>query len=283
MMKKINVNEIIKCIEKIFIEANYSLPDSVCNAIECAKGAEDSQLACSVLQKLSDNLSASKQINVPICQDTGMAVVFAEIGNQVQIQGDITLEEAINIGVANAYQNGYMRKSVVSDPLFERTNTNDNTPAIIHTRIVKGDKIKLTACPKGFGSENMSAIKMFTPSATPSDIEDFVVETVKNAGSNPCPPIIVGVGIGGTFEYCAYLSKLALTRDIDVPNSDKRYADLEKSILDKINKLDIGPQGFGGKTTAFAVNIEKYPTHIAGLPCAVNISCHVTRHKSIVI
>lgn len=282
-MRTINAQEIIKYTEQIFIVANYTLPQSVCNAIECAKNNEDNDLASGILQKLSDNLSASKQINVPICQDTGMAVVFVEIGNQVIIDGNMTLEQAINIGVSNAYQNGYMRKSVVLDPLFERVNTNDNTPAIIHIRIVSGDKVKITACPKGFGSENMSAIKMFTPSATPSDIEDFVVETVKNAGSNPCPPIIVGVGIGGTFEYCAYLSKLALIRNIDEPNNDIRYANLEKSILEKINKLNIGPQGFGGKTTALAVNIEKYPTHIAGLPCAVNISCHVTRHKTIVI
>ncbi len=282
-MRIVSTNEIIKCTEQIFIQANYFLPESVCIAIDNAKMSETDTLGQSILGKLTENIEAAKKINVPICQDTGMAVLFAEIGKDVYIEGPETFEEAINIGVANAYNNGYLRKSVVTDPLFDRKNTNDNTPAVIHIKIVSGDKIKLTACPKGFGSENMSAVKMFTPSATASDIEDFVVETVKSAGSNPCPPIIVGVGIGGTFEYCTYLSKLALTRDIDVPNEDVRYANLEKSILEKINNLDIGPQGFGGKTTALAVNIEKYPTHIAGLPCAVNIGCHVTRHKTVII
>ncbi len=282
-MREISTETIKKETEKIFINANYILPDSVCTAINNAKKNETYDLAASVLDKLNQNIEAAKKINVPICQDTGMAVVFAEIGSEVCLKGELSFEEAINQGVRDAYINGYLRKSIVSDPLFNRKNTNDNTPAIIHTRIVKGDKIRLVAAPKGFGSENMSAVKMFTPSATEDDIIDFVVDVVKNAGSNPCPPIIVGVGIGGNFEYCTYLSKLALTRDLDKRNPDQKYAELEQKILDKINKLGIGPQGFGGKTTALAVNIEQYPTHIAGLPCAVNIGCHVTRHKEIVI
>ena len=211
-----------------------------------------------------------------------MAVVFIEIGQEVSFCGEL-LEDAVNDGVRAAYETGYMRKSVVSDPLFERKNTNDNTPAVIYTKIVSGDKIKITAAPKGFGSENMSSIKMFTPSATKEDIIEFVEETVANAGSNPCPPIVIGVGIGGDFEYAAYLSKLALIRSTNEPNSDSRYSELEQEILERVNKSGIGPQGFGGNTTCLAVNIEHFPTHIAGLPGAVNIGCHVTRHKSIVI
>ncbi|MBE6681781.1 MAG: fumarate hydratase [Ruminococcaceae bacterium] len=281
-MRIIDTSAIQKAVEELFIEANYTLPESLCNKIsECQKNETD-ELASSVLTKLTDNIIASKQNTVPVCQDTGMAVLFVEIGDNVSLIGK-SFEDAVNDGVRDAYVNGYMRKSIVVDPLFNRVNTNDNTPAIIHTRIVKGDTVKITAAPKGFGSENMSAVKMFTPSATPDDIVGFVVDTVRNAGGNPCPPIVVGVGIGGNFEYCTYLAKKALTRDVDVSNSDSNYANLEKVMLDRINELDIGPQGFGGKTTALAVNIETYPTHIAGLPVAVNIGCHVTRHASVII
>lgn len=281
-MRIIHSDEIKKAVEQLFVDANFVLPESLKDRLHSCFECEKNPLAKGILSKLEDNLDAAKNINVPICQDTGMAVLFAEIGNQVYIEGQ-PFEEAVNDAVSSAYINGYMRKSVVKDPLYERTNTNDNTPAVIHTKIVKGDKIKLTACPKGFGSENMSSIKMFTPSATEDDIIDFVVDTVKNAGANPCPPVVVGVGIGGTFEYCALLSKLALSRDVDARNPDERYARLEKLMLDKINELDIGPQGYGGDTTALSVNIEKYPTHIAGLPVAVNIGCHVTRHKTCII
>ena len=281
-MRIVNTKEISKAVEKLLVEANYFLPDSLANRIKAFHDKETNTLAKSVLSKLTENLDAAKELNVPICQDTGMAVIFLEIGQQVFLEGDL-LEDAVNEGTANAYIGGYMRKSIVKDPLFDRKNTNDNTPAVIHTKIVPGDKIKITVAPKGFGSENMSRIKMFTPSAEKKDIVDFVTETVKIAGGNPCPPVVVGVGIGGTFEYAAFLAKKALTRDVDVRNPDDKYAQLENEMLEAVNRLNVGPQGFGGKTTALAVNIETFPTHIAGLPCAVNIGCHVTRHKSVII
>jgi len=281
-MRIINTKEIELAVEKLFIEANYTLPDSLIDCIKQAKDDEENHLSSSVMEKLIENINCASKINVPICQDTGMAVLFAEIGNEVFLEGK-PFEDAVNEGVANASINGYLRTSIVKDPLFLRENTNNNTPAVIHTRIVKGDKIVLTAAPKGFGSENMSTVKMFTPSAKREDVIKFVVDTVNTAGGNPCPPIVVGVGIGGNFEYCAYLSKKALTRDVNSRNPDENYARLECDILNEINKLDIGPQGFGGKTTALAVNIEAFPTHIAGLPCAVNIGCHVTRHKTCII
>ncbi len=281
-MRIINTSLIEEAVEKLFIDANYYLPQTLSDRIEQCLVCEKNDLAKSILNKLKDNLSASEEINVPICQDTGMAVLFAEIGQQVCLEGK-SFEKAVNDGVARAYINGYLRKSIAADPLFNRVNTGDNTPAIIHTRIVDGDKIKLTAAPKGFGSENMSKMKMFTPSATKEDIIDFVVDVVKTAGGNPCPPMIIGVGIGGDFEYCSYLSKLALCRDVSLQNSDESYRQMEQEILKRVNELDIGPQGFGGSTTALAVNIEKYPTHIAGLPVAVNIGCHVTRHKTAII
>ena len=281
-MRIVNTKEISKAVEKLLVEANYFLPDSLANRIKAFHDKETNTLAKSVLSKLTENLDAAKELNVPICQDTGMAVIFLEIGQQVFLEGDL-LEDAVNEGTANAYIGGYMRKSIVKDPLFDRKNTNDNTPAVIHTKIVPGDKIKITVAPKGFGSENMSRIKMFNPSAEKKDIVDFVTETVKIAGGNPCPPVVVGVGIGGTFEYAAFLAKKALTRDVDVRNSDDKYAQLENEMLEAVNRLNVGPQGFGGKTTALAVNIETFPTHIAGLPCAVNIGCHVTRHKSFII
>ena len=281
-MRIVNTKEISKAVEKLLVEANYFLPDSLANRIKAFQDKETNILAKSVLSKLTENLDAAKELNVPICQDTGMAVIFLEIGQQVFLEGDL-LEDAVNEGTAKAYIGGYMRKSIVKDPLFDRKNTNDNTPAVIHTKIVPGDKIKITVAPKGFGSENMSRIKMFNPSAEKKDIVDFVTETVKFAGGNPCPPVVVGVGLGGTFEYAAFLAKKALTRDVDVRNPDDKYAQLENEMLEAVNRLNVGPQGFGGKTTALAVNIETFPTHIAGLPCAVNIGCHVTRHKSFII
>ena len=227
------------------------------------------------------NLDSAKKLDIPICQDTGMTVVFAEIGQDVHLVGG-DFEKAVNDGVALGYTEGLLRKSVVSDPL-ERVNTNDNTPAVIHTRIVSGESVKITVAPKGFGSENMSRIKMFTPSATKEEIMDFVVETVKIAGGNPCPPVVLGVGIGGDFESCAILSKKALCRDVNVRNPKKLYSEMEEVLLERINGTNIGPQGFGGKTTALAVNVETAPTHIAGLPVAVNVGCHVTRHKTIIL
>ena len=280
-MREININEIINTIEVLCIKANKELPADIENCLHnCAK-CETSALGKSVLCDLEENLQAAKQFDIPICQDTGMAVVFLQIGQDVHIVGG-NLTDAVNEGVRRGYINGLLRKSVVSDPL-ERVNTNDNTPAVIHTSIVSGDKIEITVAPKGFGSENMSGIKMLTPSHGRQGVIDAVLSIVKAASNNPCPPMVVGVGIGGDFEQCAYLSKKALCRSIEQRNENPFYAQLEKEILDQINKLDIGPQGFGGITTAFAVNIETAPTHIAGLPVAVNIGCHVTRHATMEI
>ena len=277
-MRVVETKTIADTVEKLFLEANSTLPHDLEAKIRSAAACECSELAKDALGVIADNLDEAKKYDIPICQDTGMAIIFAEIGNEVYINGDF--ERAVNEGVSKAYFDGKLRCSVVSDPLFDRKNTENNTPAIIYTRVTQGDKIKLTALPKGFGSENKSRTKMFNPSAKPSDIVDFVVETVKLAGSMPCPPLVVGVGIGGSFDYVTVLSKKALARDISIRNPDERYAYLEEEMLGKINALGIGPQGFGGKTTALAVNIEQYPTHIAGLPVAVNISCHVTRHAS---
>lgn len=281
-MRILHTSRITEEVRRLLIEANYVLPESLACRIKESEKSERNLLAASLLSKLSDNLKAAEKINVPICQDTGMAVIFLEIGQEVFLEGE-PLEAAVNRGTAQAYDEGYLRKSVVNDPLFDRVNTGDNTPAVLHTRIVPGDRVHIVAAPKGFGSENMSRIKMFTPSAGKGDIIEFVLETVRLAGGNPCPPIVVGVGIGGTFEKAALLAKTALARDVSVPNPDARYAALEKEMLEKINALDIGPQGFGGDTTALGVNIEYFPTHIAGLPCAVNIGCHVTRHRETVL
>ncbi len=278
-MRELDTQKIGKTTAELFIKANYNLPDDLYQKIEQGVSSEEEALPRSILEKLLENCAAAKELNIPICQDTGMAVVFLEVGREVHLTGK-PLEEAVNAGVREAYDLGYMRKSIVRDPFFERVNTDDNTPAVLFTRITEGDRVRITAVPKGFGSENMSAVRMFTPSAKKEDIVGFVVETVKKAGSNPCPPITVGVGLGGDFEYCAYLSKKALIRDTNLRHPDARYAALEKEMCDAVNALGIGPQGFGGKTTCLAVNIETYPTHIAGLPCAVNIGCHVTRHAS---
>ena len=275
-MREIDVNVISEKISELCIKANLYLPDGMKEKISSCIGCEKSQLCKEVLSDIVRNIDCAKELEIPVCQDTGMAVIFMEIGQDVHFVGG-SLEKAINDGVAKGYIDGKLRLSVVEDPLM-RKNTENNTPAIIHTRIVEGDKVHIMVAPKGFGSENMSAVKMFTPSATPDDIINFVVETVSKAGSNPCPPITVGVGIGGDFEYCAVLSKKALCRDLNKRNENKFYADMEEKMLEKINKLGIGSQGFGGTVTALYVNIEQFPTHIAGLPVAVNIGCHVTRH-----
>lgn len=279
-MKEISVKEISLAVEKLCIKANKTLPKQVENWIDNSEKEENNEVAKSILSDLKQNIIAAKELNIPICQDTGMAVIFIELGQQVHITGG-SLEKAINEGVANGYTKGLLRKSVVSDPL-NRVNTNDNTPAIIHTKIVDGENIKITVAPKGFGSENMSSIKMLTPAADREKIIETVINIVKNAGANPCPPMVIGVGLGGDFEYCAYLSKKALCREEEY-NKNPFYKEMEKELLERINRLNIGPQGFKGKTTALKVNIEAFPTHIAGLPLAVNIGCHVTRHKSIIL
>jgi fumarate hydratase subunit alpha len=280
-MREIDSKIITQKIKEAFIEANMNLPESLVNCIKASVKSEDLPLAKNILQKLEENINLAKELNVPVCQDTGMAVVFVNIGQDVHVAGGL-LKDAINQGVSEAYVDGGLRLSVVKDPL-RRENTNDNTPAVIHTEIVPGNKIEIICVPKGFGSENSSRIKMFEPSASEDDIIDFIAETVEIAGGNPCPPVIAGVGIGGDFEYSAVLAKRALTREIGENNPDEFYGNIEKKTLGKINKTNVGPQGFGGKTTAFAVNIETFPTHIAGLPVAVNICCHVYRHKKIII
>ncbi|MBQ8176892.1 MAG: fumarate hydratase [Oscillospiraceae bacterium] len=275
-MREINVTEIENIVRDLCIQANRFLPKSLVDCIGCSVSCEKSPTGREVLADLMKNIEAAETEELAVCQDTGMAVIFLDIGQDVHFVGG-SLYEAINKGVSRGYTEGYLRCSIVSDPI-ERVNTGDNTPAVIHTRIVDGDKVSISVCPKGFGSENMSKMKMFTPSATIEEIEDFVVEVVSVAGSNPCPPMVVGVGIGGDFEHCAYLAKKALCRDVAVKNPKQLYADMEKNILAKSNKLGIGPQGFGGTTTVLSVAIEQAPTHIAGLPVAVNIGCHVTRH-----
>ncbi len=275
-MREIDALEIINAVKEMCITANKVLPEDLVECIGFGEKNEVENLPKSIMGDLMKNLDCAKELDIPICQDTGMAVVFAEIGQDVHIVGG-GFENAVNEGVRQGYTEGLLRKSVVADPI-NRVNTNDNTPAIIHTRIVDGEKITLTVAPKGFGSENMSRIKMFTPSATKEDIVNFVVDVVKVAGGNPCPPIVLGVGIGGDFESCALLSKKALCRSVSVRNEKQLYADMEAEILSRVNETGIGPQGFGGKTTALAVNIETAPTHIAGLPVAVNVGCHVTRH-----
>ncbi len=280
-MREINVQQIIDTVERLCIDANNHLPSDVKCAIKNCRACEDGKIAQGVLDNIIENFEIADNENVPICQDTGMACVFLEIGQDLHIVGG-DLSEAINEGVRRGYANGYLRKSVVGDPV-RRGNTGDNTPAMIYTEIVPGEQLKITLGPKGFGSENMSAIRMFKPSAGLQGIKDFIIETVEAAGPNPCPPIVVGVGIGGTFDKAALLAKKAIMRPIDSCHPDPYYADLEKEMLEKINALGIGPQGFGGKTTAIGLNIETLPTHIAGMPCAININCHVTRHKTEVL
>lgn len=274
-MRMIEGSRITQTIKRLCIEANCKLPEDVKAQIEACKAQEDWASAEQILDRIVENYHIAEKEGCPICQDTGVCCVFLKLGQQVHIDGDLT--EAVNEGVRQGYREGYLRKSVVADPL-RRVNTGDNTPAMLYTEIVPGDKLEITVAPKGFGSENMSAIKMLRPSDGVEGVVDFVVQTVKNAGPNPCPPIVVGVGIGGTFDKAALLAKKALLRSLREDNTDPYYRELEHTLLDKINALGIGPQGFGGKTTALKVNVETFPTHIAGLPVAVNINCHVTRH-----
>ncbi len=276
-VREINVSAIIDTVARLCMESNYYLNEDIILNFDEAKQSETFPVAQNILDILTENADIARSERMPICQDTGMCVVFVEIGQEVHISGG-SLESAINEGVRKGYCEGYLRKSVVGDPL-ERKNTKDNTPAVIYYELVEGDGFKLTVAPKGFGSENMSRIAMLSPSDGVQGVKEFVLKTVMEAGPNPCPPIIVGVGIGGTFEKAALLSKKALTRSTVCRNSSQYYAQLEAELLEEINKLGIGPQGFGGRTTALAVNIETYATHIAGLPVAVNIGCHVTRHR----
>ena len=280
-MRELDVSVIRDTVARLCIEANTHLPEDVKSAILEFQQKEDWAIARGVLDQIVENFRIAAGENVPICQDTGMACVFLEVGQEIHFVGG-ALYDAVNEGVRRGYAGGYLRKSVVADPI-RRGNTGDNTPAMIHTDIVPGDRVRITVGPKGFGSENMSAVRMLKPSDGLEGVIKFVLDTVEAAGPNPCPPMVVGVGIGGTFEKAAYLAKKALMRPLDVPNPDPFYAELESGLLEKINALGIGPQGFGGLTTALGVNIEVLPTHIAGLPCAVNIGCHATRHKTEVL
>lgn len=280
-MREVNVELIKNAIRDLSIEANYYLGTDIKAALLKFKKEETWNLASEVLDKIIINSEIARNEEMPMCQDTGMACVFVEIGQDVHLVGG-KLEEAINEGVRKGYEEGFLRKSVVGDPI-RRVNTKDNTPAVIYYDMVDGDKIKITLAPKGFGSENMSKIGMLKPSDGLEGVKKFVIDTVKAAGPNPCPPMVIGVGIGGTFDKAAYLAKKALLRPIDIRNKDEFYRDLEIELLEKVNELGIGPQGFGGKTTALGLNIETYPTHIAGLPVAVNINCHATRHKEVII
>ncbi len=278
-MREIKAIDIKNAVKALFISLNCEIGDDITNALKKALSEEESDTAKAVLTQLLENNAVAKEEQIPICQDTGMAVLFVEYGDKVIIDGDF--EEAINQGVKEAYTDGYLRKSVVDDPVFDRKNTNDNTPAVIHTRIVSGETLRITAGCKGFGSENMSKTKMLSPSAGVEGVKNFVLETVKTAGPNPCPPIVVGVGIGGTFEQAAVMSKKATFRSVNSENEDARYAELERELQSIINNMNIGPAGLGGKTSALKVNIEYAPTHIASIPVAVNICCHACRHKSI--
>lgn len=276
-MRVVTCDEITKTMKEMCIEASHYLTDDMKDALCKAKNDEKSEIGKKVLDQLQQNLDIAKDDMIPICQDTGMAVVFAEIGQDVHIEGGL-LEDAINEGVRQGYVDGFLRKSVVKCPL-DRVNTKDNTPAVIHYEIVKGDKVKLTLAPKGFGSENMSRVFMLKPADGEEGVKNAIIQAVKDAGSNACPPMVVGVGIGGTFEKCALMAKKALTRPVNTHSDIPYIKDMEIEVLDKINKSGIGPGGLGGTTTAFAVNINTYPTHIAGLPVAVNICCHVNRHS----
>jgi len=278
-MRIIEAAKISDAVAKLSIDANYYLPQDVYQALLKGQQIEESALGREIFDQLVKNACIARDEDRPICQDTGMTVIFLDIGQDVHIEGN--LQDAVNAGVAKGYGQGYLRKSVVSDPLFMRKNTGDNTPAILHINLVAGDKVKIILTPKGFGSENMSAIKMLTPSAGVEGVKQFVVDTVKAAGANPCPPIILGIGIGGTMEKAALLAKKALIRSINEPNRHPEYANLEKELLELVNQTGVGPQGLGGTMTALAVNIEFFPTHIAGMPVAINVSCHATRHAEI--
>ena len=276
MIRTIRVEEITKNIKEMCIEANHFLSPDMAEAMKCAEKNEEAPLEKQILEQLQENLKIAGEDMIPICQDTGMAVVFLEIGQDVHLEGG-ALEDAVNEGVRQGYVEGYLRKSVVGDPLI-RENTKDNTPAVLHTRIVDGDQVKIKVAPKGFGSENMSRVFMLKPAEGIEGVKDAVLTAVKDAGPNACPPMVVGVGIGGTFEKCALMAKEALTREVGSHSEIEYVKELEEELLTKINSLGIGPGGLGGTTTALAVNINTYPTHIAGLPVAVNICCHVNRH-----
>ena len=279
-MREISAQKVTEVVRRLCINANCYLPKDVKDRIESLHAEEPWGQAREVLERIMENYQLAESGDRPICQDTGLACVFVKLGQEVHIDGN--LADAINEGVRQGYTDGYLRKSVVRDPL-DRVNTGDNTPAMIYYDIVPGDKLEITVAPKGAGSENMSQIKMLKPSDGEQGVKDFVLWAVENAGPNPCPPIVVGVGVGGTFDKAAFLAKKALTRDLDAPNPDPFWANMEKELLQKINALGIGPQGLGGKTTALAVNIEQMPAHIASLPVAVNINCHVARHETEVI
>lgn len=280
-MRELSVSEITNAVKTMCIKANCCLNSDIFDALKSGLANETNPTAQNMLENIIKNAEIARDEQIPICQDTGMAIVFIRLGQDVHLTGG-SLKDAVNAGVRQGYQEGYLRKSVVADPV-RRGNTNDNTPAILYTEIIDGESVEITIAPKGFGSENMSAVKMLKPSDGLDGIIRFVTQTVKNAGSNPCPPLVIGVGIGGSFEKAAYMAKHALTRDITRSHPDPYYAELEDTLLKEINKLDIGPQGFGGKTTALGVNVETFPTHIAGMPCAVNISCHVTRHLKVTL
>ncbi|MCL2106523.1 MAG: fumarate hydratase [Oscillospiraceae bacterium] len=281
-MREIHVSQIEETVARLCVEANLRLPDALRAKIEEAARAEESALPREIMNDLIKNLDAAAETRLPICQDTGMAVIFAELGQNAHITGG-GFEAAVQRGVARGYAEGHLRSSIVADPLRRDRNTGDNTPAVIHLRLTEGDRLRLIVAPKGFGSENMSRLRMLTPAAGVEEVVSFVLETVRLAGSNPCPPVVLGVGIGGSFEGCALLAKRALCRPVDEHNADPYYAALEARLLAAVNELNIGPQGFGGKTTALAVAIEAAATHIAGLPLSVNVGCHVTRHAEAIL
>ncbi|WMJ78748.1 MULTISPECIES: fumarate hydratase [unclassified Sedimentibacter] len=281
-MREINVEEITKLVERLCIESNYYLPQDVKKALEHALDKEESPLAMDILKDILKNQEIARTNNVPICQDTGLAVIFLELGQEVRLVGG-DLSEAIDEGVRRGYKNGFLRKSAVNDPFMVRKNTGDNTPAIVHTKIVPGEKVKIILAPKGGGSENMSALAMLKPSDGVKGIKKFVIDSVEKAGSNPCPPIIVGIGIGGTIEKTTLIAKQALLRTVGEHNSNPQVAKLEEELLEEINNLGIGPQGFGGRSTALAVHIETFPAHIASMPVAINIQCHVARHQEAIL
>ena len=279
-MREISAERITEVVARLCVQANNHLPQDVKDCIRCSYEQENWPQAREILERIMENYQIADREDCPVCQDTGVACVFVKLGQEVHIQGD--LNEAIHEGVRQGYREGFLRKSVVKDPL-DRVNTGDNTPAMIYFDIVPGDICEITVAPKGFGSENMSQIKMLKPSDGEQGVKDFVVKVVEEAGPNPCPPIVVGVGVGGTFDKAAFLAKKALMRHAGEPNPNPYYAAMEQELLERINALGIGPQGFGGKTTALAVHVEQFPTHIAGLPVAVNINCHVTRHQTEVL
>ncbi|MFQ5905799.1 MAG: fumarate hydratase [bacterium] len=277
-MREIETGQITELVKRLCIDANYNLGDDVKEGLEAALKKEESPTGKEILEQILENANIARDDHVPMCQDTGFAVIFCELGQDVHVIGG-DFNEAINEGVRQGYAEGYLRKSIVDDPVLERKNTRDNTPAIIHLQIVPGDKMKITVAPKGGGSENMSEVKMMKPADGIEGVKEFVIDKVRRSGGNPCPPIVVGVGLGGTFEMCAFLAKKALLRPLGEYNKDPRYAEVEKELLERINNLGIGPQGLGGRTTALAVNIETHPCHIASMPAAVNINCHAARHE----